>query len=213
MNNIRPFPPLGFVTDEDDEDAFIKFMPAHELKSWVFDNWLTAGGPFYNPDHEHVAELLHDDFEFLSFLWASGPAVSKKQKVLGICEKISFRGVWAKERQQEQMRAWFGHVPIYLITIDASFAEQANDRDFCRLIEHELYHIAAERDQDGELIYSTSTGLPKHYLGGHDVEVFHGEIRQWGADKNVQRLVEIATNTPFIHENSIASGCGNCLVK
>ena len=111
------------------------------------------------------------------------------------------------------MRAWFGHVPIYLITIDASFAEQANDRDFCRLIEHELYHIAAERDQDGEIIYSTSTGLPKHYLGGHDVEVFHGEVRQWGADKNVQRLVEIATNTPFIHENSIASGCGNCLVK
>jgi hypothetical protein len=35
---------------------------------------------------------------------------------------------------------------IYLITIDASFCEQTSDREFCALIEHELYHIGVERD-------------------------------------------------------------------
>ncbi|WP_368664692.1 putative metallopeptidase [Staphylococcus aureus] len=25
--------------------------------------------------------------------------------------------------------------------VDAAFCEQASDREFCRLIEHELYHI------------------------------------------------------------------------
>ena len=70
------------------------------------------------------------------------------------------------------MRDWFGYVPVYLITVDASFCENSNDREFCRLIEHELYHIGVERDEDGEIIYSDMTGLPKHYLAGHDVEVF-----------------------------------------
>lgn len=33
------------------------------------------------------------------------------------------------------MRDWFGFVPIYLITIDASFCEKANDNEFCALLE------------------------------------------------------------------------------
>ncbi|MEG2433448.1 MAG: putative metallopeptidase, partial [Acinetobacter sp.] len=53
-----------------------------------------------------------------------------------------------------------------------------SDHDFCALIEHELYHIGVERDQDDEIIYSDNTGLPKHYLAGHDVEEFYGVVRQ-----------------------------------
>lgn len=68
-------------------------------------------------------------------------------------------------RQEQQIRDWFGFVPQYLITVDAAFCEQASDREFCRLIEHELYHIGVECDEDGEIIYSDMTGLPKHYLG------------------------------------------------
>lgn len=209
---FRPFPPTELIDQAEQEEA-IRLAPAPELKEWVVKNWLTVGGELHNPDHDHIAELLHDNEEFLAFAWASSAAVAKKRMVLGQCEKVMFnQGGWKKARQEQQMRDWFGFVPQYLITIDATYCEQASDRDFCRLIEHELYHIGVERDEDGEVIYSDHTGLPKHYLAGHDVEVFFGEIRQHGVDSSVQRLLEIAKNAPFASETNIAACCGNCVV-
>lgn len=209
---FRPFPPTELIDQAEQEEA-IRLAPAPELKEWVVKNWLTIGGELHNPDHDHIAELLHDNEEFLAFAWASSAAVAKKRMVLGQCEKVMFnQGGWKKARQEQQMRDWFGFVPQYLITIDATYCEQANDRDFCRLIEHELYHIGVERDEDGEVIYSDHTGLPKHYLAGHDVEVFFGEIRQHGVDSSVQRLLEIAKNAQFASETNIAACCGNCVV-
>ena len=209
---FRPFPPTELIDQAEQEEA-IRLAPAPELKEWVVKNWLTVGGELHNPDHDHIAELLHDNEEFLAFAWASSAAVAKKRMVLGQCEKVMFnQGGWKKARQEQQMRDWYGFVPQYLITIDATYCEQANDRDFCRLIEHELYHIGVERDEDGEVIYSDHTGLPKHYLAGHDVEVFFGEIRQHGVDSSVQRLLDIAKNAPFASETNIAACCGNCVV-
>ncbi|MFS1586790.1 putative metallopeptidase, partial [Acinetobacter radioresistens] len=176
-------------------------------------NFLTLGGQLHNPDHDHIAELLHDDETFLAFAWASSAAVAKKRMVLGQCEKVMFnQGGWKKARQEQQMRDWFGYVPVYLITVDASFCKNSNDQEFCRLIEHELYHIGVERDEDGEIIYSDMTGLPKHYLAGHDVEVFFGETKRWGADESVKRLLEIAKNAPFVSETNIAACCGTCVI-
>lgn len=209
---FRPFPPTDLLDQAEQEEA-IRLAPAPELKEWVVKNWLTVGGELHNPDHDHIAELLHDNEQFLAFAWASSAAVAKKRMVLGQCEKVMFnQGGWKKARQEQQMRDWYGFVPQYLITIDATYCEQANDRDFCRLIEHELYHIGVERDEDGEVIYSDHTGLPKHYLAGHDVEVFFGEIRQHGVDSSVQRLLDIAKNAPFASETNIAACCGNCVV-
>ena len=56
------------------------------------------------------------------------------------------------------MRDWFGFVPVVLITVNASFCENSNDREFSALIEHELYHIG-ERDEYGEPIHSDHIGL------------------------------------------------------
>ncbi len=209
---FRPFPPSDLIDQAEEEEA-IRLAPAPELKEWVFKNWLTLGGELHNPDHDHIAELLHDNEEFLAFAWASSAAVAKKRMVLGQCEKVMFnQGGWKKARQEQQMRDWFGFVPQYLITVDAAFCEQASDREFCRLIEHELYHIGVERDEDGEIIYSDHTGLPKHYLAGHDVEVFFGETKRWGADESVKRLLEVAKNAPFVSETNIAACCGNCVI-
>ncbi|MGE8570791.1 MAG: putative metallopeptidase [Acinetobacter amyesii] len=213
MEQIRPFPPTELLDQAEEEDA-IRLAPAQELLAWVKDNYLTMGGQLHNPDHDHIAELIHDNEEFLAFAWASSAAMAKKRMVLGQCEKVMFnQGGWKKARQEQQMRDWFGFVPQYLITIDAAFCEQTSDREFCRLIEHELYHIGVERDEDGEIIYSDVTGLPKHYLAGHDVEVFFGEIRQHGIDSSVQRLLDIAKNAPFVSETSIAACCGNCVIN
>lgn len=212
MEQFRPFPPTDLIDQAEEEEA-IRLAPAPELKEWVVNNWLTLGGQLHNPDHDHIAELLHDNEEFLAFAWASSAAVAKKRMVLGQCEKVMFnQGGWKKARQEQQMRDWFGFVPQYLITVDATYCEQASDREFCRLIEHELYHIGVERDADGEIIYSDMTGLPKHYLAGHDVEVFFGETRRWGADESVKRLLEIARKAPFVSETNIAACCGNCVI-
>jgi len=141
MEQIRPFPPTDLIDRAEEQEAIL-LAPAVDLKEWVVKNWLTIGGELHNPDHDHIAELLHDDETFLAFAWASSACVAKKRMVLGQCEKVMFnQGGWKKARQEQQMRDWFGFVPQYLITVDAAFCEQASDREFCRLIEHELYHI------------------------------------------------------------------------
>ncbi len=210
MDQIRPFPQTDFIDQAEEEEA-IRIIAAPELKEWVIENFLTLGGELHNPDHDHIAELLHDDETFLAFAWASSAFTRAKRMVLGQCEKVMFnQGGWKKARQEQQMRDWFGFVPVYLITIDASFCEQASDREFCALIEHELYHIGVERDEDGEPLYSDMTGLPKHYLTGHDVEEFVGVVKRWGASESVKRLVEVAKQAPFVSEKNIAASCGTC---
>lgn len=213
MEQIRPFPPTDFI-DQAEEEESIRLIPAPDLKQWAVKNYLTSDGQLYNPDHDHIAEILDNDETFLAFAWASSAAVSKKCMVLGQCEKVMFNvGGWKKARQEQQMRDWFGYIPVYLITIDASFCERANDREFCALIEHELYHIAVERDEDGDPIFSNMTGLPKHYLGGHDVEEFVGVVKRWGANKDIKRLVEVANNPPFVSDLDISKCCGNCVIS
>jgi len=213
MEQIRPFPPTDFIDQAEEEEA-IRLIPAPDLMNWIITNFLTIGGPLHNPDHDHIAELLHDNEEFLACAWASSACVAKKRMVLGQCEKVMFnQGGWKKARQEQQMRDWFGYVPTYLITIDASYCDQANDCDFCALIEHELYHIGVERDQDGEPLYSEMTGLPKHYLAGHDVEEFVGVVKRWGADENVKRLIEVAKQAPFVSDVNISKCCGTCLIS
>lgn len=213
MDQIRPFPPQDLI-DKAEEDEAIRLAPAPDLMNWVITNFLTIGGPLHNPDHDHIAELLHDNEEFLACTWASSACMAKKRMVLGQCEKVMFnQGGWKKARQEQQMRDWFGYVPVYLITIDASYCDQATDRDFCALIEHELYHIGVERDQDGEPLYSDITGLPKHYLAGHDVEEFVGVVKRWGADESVKRLIEVAKQAPFVSDVNISKCCGTCLIS
>ena len=137
MDQITPFPPTDFIDQADEEEA-IRIVPASDLKNWVVANFLTLGGPLHNPDHDHIAEMLHDNEGFLASAWASTAYTRTKRMVLGQCEKVMFQqGGWKKARQEQQMRDWFGFVPIYLITIDASFCEKANDNEFCALFEHE----------------------------------------------------------------------------
>jgi len=212
MDQIRPFPQPDFIDQAEEEEA-IRLIPAPDLKKWVVANFLTLGGPLHNPDHDHIAELLHDNEQFLDFAWASSAYTRAKRMVLGQCEKVMFQqGGWKKARQEQQMRDWFGFVPTYLITIDATFCDKANDSEFCALLEHELYHIGVERDGDGEIIYSDHTGLPKHYLAGHDVEEFIGVVKRWGANDNVKRLIEVAKNPPFVSDLDISKCCGNCVI-
>lgn len=133
---------------------------------------------------------------------------------MGQAEKFApMAGGWRKLRQEKQMIDWFGCIPDFIITIDAQYASQASDVDFCALIEHELYHIGAKRDEDGNYLVSTSTGEYKYYLRPHDVEEFFGVVQRYGASESVQKMVDLANDGPTIRKANIAHACGTCLLK
>lgn len=205
----RPYPPERLL-DLDPEDG-IDFEPAPELKKWILETFIDESGDLHNPDHAHISPWDDDLFKVL---WASSAFVKAEQMVLGQTEKIMFNaGGWKRARQEKQMINWFGCMPTFLITIDATYAANANDVDFMALIEHELYHIGVKRDEDGNPLVSASTGEYKYFLRGHDVEEFHGVVQRYGASESVQKMVELANNGPTISRASIAHACGTCLLK
>ncbi|AWW83290.1 putative metallopeptidase [Acinetobacter baumannii] len=187
------------------------FVPAPELWEWIRKVFLDPKSKLFNPDHMHLRSFRYPD---IAVMWARSGFKKQGRQVIGTTEKVMINaGGWRKARQEQQMRDWFGFVPTYLITVDASFCERANDTEFCYLLEHELYHIGVMRDEDGEIVYSDSSGLPKHYLAGHDVEEFIGVVKRYGPSKNVKRLIEVAKNPPFVSNLDISKCCGNCVIN
>lgn len=107
------------------------------------------------------------------------------------------------------MREWFGAIPDFVITLDATFAAECDDVSFCALVEHELMHCAQKRNPYGVPLFSRTTGKPLFALRGHDVEEFVGIVERYGAyDLGVQRLVRAASNPPLIDLAKIARVCG-----
>ena len=189
----------------------IDFEPAHDLRTWMLEMFVYEDGALFNPEHAHIAFFERD---FFAVLWASSAFIKAEKMVLGQCERISINaGGWKKARQEKQLQNWFGYVPTYMITIDAQYAAEASDADFCALIEHELCHIGVKRDPDGNMLVSNMTGMPKHYLRGHDVEEFNTVVERYGASDAVQTMVDLARKGPTIGKAKIAQSCGTCVLK
>lgn len=198
----RPYPPEQFL-----DNLNIKFAPAHNVLEWVKEYILNEDSPLYNQDHRHLSDAD------VCFLWAPGGFVKGGRTVLGQCEEVTFRaGKWQKWRQEEQMRDWFGHVPEYLITLDARYCLECPDNEFCALVEHELYHVGHQHGIFGEPLFK-SNGLPKLFLRSHDVEEFTGVVRRYGASSDVKKLIEAAKHAPEVSETNISRACGTCLQR
>lgn len=201
----RPMPPAGLLS----EDAFARLTlaPAPELLQWSLATFVQEDGILCNEEHVHLREAD------ICMLWASTGFNKQGRTVLGQAEQVMFRaGGWQKARQEQQMVEWFGRVPSFLITIDASFAATCSDTEFCALIEHELYHVGQERDEFGQPAFKKD-GTPKLAMRGHDVEEFIGVVRRYGMTEDVRRLVEVANSTPEIGTYNIARACGTCLLR
>jgi hypothetical protein len=198
----RPYPPASFA-----DPLTARYAPAPEVLKWVRTEILTEGGQLHNPDHEHL------EYADIQFLWAPEGFNKAGRTVLGMCEEMTFRcGPWAKGRQQQQMADWFGMVPQFLITLDASYCLKCSDVEFCALVEHECYHIAQELDIFGSPKFN-KYGLPVLCMRGHDVEEFIGVVRRYGASTDVQRLIDAAKGNPEVAKLNIARACGTCLLK
>ena len=185
-------------------------MPADGVAEWIEACLMREGSPLHNPDHQHLRDAD------IAYLWANQQNSSKMRRVVGQCEEVTFRcGAWQKGRQEQQMEEWFGRVPAYLITLDAKYAVECSDIEWCALIEHELYHLAQKTDEFGAPAF-TKDGMPKLGIQGHDVEEFVGIVRRYGAGAaagDTAKLVTAAQRVPEIAELNIAQACGTCLRK
>lgn len=205
--HARPAPPNGLF---DESNWLRSIAPADGLAEWVSATFLSDGAPLQNPDHEHLVDAD------IGYLWAAIGNKHQMRRVIGQCEQVMIRaGGWQKARQEQQLAEWFGHVPAFLITLDAHYARECSDLQFCALVEHELMHIAQELDEFDAPVF-TKDGYPKLRLRGHDVEEFVGIVRRYGvgaAAGDTAKLVEAARRAPEIGHADIARACGTCMLR
>lgn len=186
-----------------------RFAAAPELLSWLREAFIIGDGPLVNPDHAHLR------FAHLGCLWTNIPNSRHMNAIAGTCEAPMKKGGWPGEREQFQLRNWFGSLPNFLLTFDALYANECGDIEFCALVEHELYHCAQKRDKFGGLMFGKG-GKPVYAIRGHDVEEHLGIVRRYGAGAaagKTAELVRLAGQKPQIAEVDIAGICGTCSAK
>ncbi len=203
----RPRPPESLLALD---EVFTRLIPAPEIGEWVEQQVIATDGLVHNPDHGHLATAD------IRFLWASQGFRKQGRTVLGQAEMVMIRaGGWQKARQEQQFRDWFGYVPDFIITVDAAYSAACSDTDWCALIEHELYHIAQQKDEFGAPAF-TKDGIPKLEMRGHDVEEFIGVVKRYGVgDPNgaIAQLAAAARGAPEVNRSNIAGACGTCLLR
>lgn len=200
----RPMPPADQV-----ESFEAWFGPAPDLAEWTAASFIDDTAPLRNPDHEHLRSAS------IGFLWTNVSNAKKGRMVIGTAEPGTPQGAmgkWGRAKAMLQVREWFGAIPDFIITIDATWWLQASDAEACALVEHELYHCAQDRDEYGAPKFNRQTGRPVFTMRGHDVEEFVGVVRRYGADAaGIRELIEAAEAGPEIAAASIAQCCGTCL--
>jgi len=203
----RPMPPDAFF---DDSNWFRHLMPADGVNDWVHHTFLRDGAPLHNGDHAHLVDAD------VAYLWAAVENVRQMRRVVGQCEEVMIRaGGWQRARQEQQLCEWFGRVPAFLITLDAHYARECSDMEWCALVEHELYHIGQRDDGFGTPAF-TKDGMPKLGIRGHDVEEFVGIVRRYGtgaAAGDTAKLVDAARRSPEVGHVDIARACGTCILR
>jgi hypothetical protein len=173
---------------------------------------LEEGGDLHNPDHKHLLDAQ------IGYLWASEGYTKAGRRILGLTEDLDQAGMgspWKRMRAEQQMRAWFGTVPRFLITLDAVHCSSCSDAEFCALVEHELYHCGHRLDEFGNPAF-TRDGGPKLAIRPHDVEEFVGVVSRYGVGDPggyLAQLVIAAATAPRVAPIRIAQACGTCLLR
>lgn len=202
MSLARPYPPEELTSEMEE-----RFAPDEDLRAWIVATFIDDGGPLFNSDHAHLADAS------LGVLWTNVPNGKAMRTVIGQAEMMPpmAMGKWQRARAIQQIEEWFGSMPTFLLTFDATWASQMDDATFCALIEHELYHCAQKVDEHGMPRFNQQ-GQRMFAIRGHDVEEFVGVVARYGAEATgVTAMVDAAKRAPTIGRATIAGACGTCL--
>lgn len=197
---LRPTPP-------DMSTWEIEFHPDQDgLGTWARERFIDPGGPLTNPHHEHLQSAS------IGWLWTNTTAEHRGRRIAGEAQMLKEAPAkWAQLRTEMQLRQWFGHLPTFLITLDANYAREAPDDAFCALVEHELYHCGQEVDEFGSPKFKQS-GEPSFTMRGHDVEQFVGVVERYGAAAaGVAEMVNAAnSHHGRVQDDAVSAACGTC---
>lgn len=180
-----------------------------DFGAWVRQTFIEGDGALVNEDH---AVLEHAE---IGFLWTGFTYLTKGRRILGEARlaEPAKTNKWSYARQAQQIREWFGHIPDFIITLDAGFILEASAPEICAVVEHELYHCRQQVDAYGMPMY-TADGFPKWGIAPHDVEEFTGVVRRYGAEAaHVKEFVDAANEGPTVARVDIEGVCGSCLKK
>lgn len=198
----RPFPP-----DTCDEESPITFEPSPRLSEWIQDTFILGSGPLANEDHAHLIDAS------IGALWTNAINISKQRQVMATAEiPNAMAGGWRRARFDFQITQWFGTAPDFVLTFSAPDCARMDDRAFCALVEHELYHCAQAEDRYGGPKF-TQDGAPVFAIRGHDSEEFVGVMRRYGRNgvsKGTRDLVDAAIRAPLMDGPAIELACGTC---
>lgn len=199
----RPAPPAEMF----DGPGSPAFVAARELGTWARDTFIEDGASLENDEHAHLQHAQ------LGFMWTTVGNTRAGHRIVGQCEIMppAVMGKWARARAEQQIEEWFGAVPDFLITLDANYATQCDDAEFCSLVEHELLHAGQEMGPFGPKF--RKSGKPAFAIRGHDVEEFVSIVRRYGvgaAAGATRALVEAAKHKPEVGGVQISQACGTC---
>lgn len=201
--NPRPQPPSALRSAGRDA-----FTPAPDVLAWIRRTFIDESGVLCNPDHKHLTIAR------VGVLWTNVDYSKGGKTVVGTAEMPQSQGgAWKAGRHDQQLREWFGFDPEFLITLHAPTLVETDDRGFCAVAEHELYHCGQARDDFGQPRFNRDTGRPIWAMRAHDVEEFIGVVSRYGAIGDVRLLVDAAKQAPAIGDDRVRSACGNCLAR
>lgn len=183
-----------------------RFEPDPAFERWIRENFIDAAGPLANQAHAHLVDAT------IGVLWTNCVNVSKQRHVLATAEIPQTMGsAWKKGRAEQQLRDWFEAEVDFVLTFYAPGMEEMDNRSFCAVVEHELFHCAQAVDQYGAPRFDRMTGKPVYAIRGHDVEEFTGVVERYGATSaDVRRMVTAANARPSITDAPIDIACGTC---
>lgn len=204
LKRRRPMPPAELL-----DPIGARITPAPAVLAWALETFIDdESAPTFNEDHAHLRGAS------IGFMWAPSTFERQARIVIGQTEEVIFRAsAWAKQRQEQQMIDWFGHLPDFVITLAASYCASCSDAAFMALVEHELYHVGQEFDLLGVPKFD-KLGRPKLKIRGHDVEEFVGVVRRYGVGNpqgHLSQLVRAANAGAELEEASIRHACGTCM--
>lgn len=200
----RPHPP------EDLLQPGFKIEPSTELGEWLMNTFVHEDGQLANEDHAHLRTAN------IAAIWTNVEFEDGLMPVAGMAEIVRVNGKpWPRAERTDHLCLLHGDVPQARIWIYAPFVATLNDSAFCALIEHELYHLAQQKDKEGEPKFDEE-GRPVLTTRDHDVSEFLGVIERYGVGAvhpNIKKLVEIAKQKPLIAISEIGIACGTCAAR